>query len=161
MTLITRVLHRLEDSLLVLLLLAMIVLAGADILARSLFGGGLVWIPPLLRVMVLWLGLLGALLATRTREHIAIDLASRLAGPGLRRLLALISSVFAAVVCLLLAWHSQNFVRFAWEFGDVAFGRVPAWPLQIIIPLSFALMGLRFMLQGVQDLLAKTEGEAR
>ncbi|QQD23178.1 TRAP transporter small permease [Venatoribacter cucullus] len=161
MTAFFRILHRAEDGLLVLLLLAMIVLAGADILARSLFGGGLVWIPPLLRVMVLWLGLLGALLATRTREHIAIDLASRLAGPGLRRLLALISSVFAAMVCLLLAWHSQNFVRFAWEFGDVAFGRVPAWPLQIIIPLSFALMGLRFMLQGVQDLLAKTEGEAR
>lgn len=63
--------HRAEDSLLVLLLLAMILLAGFDILARSLFGGGVSWIPPLLRVLVLWLGLLGALLATRTREHIA------------------------------------------------------------------------------------------
>lgn len=155
------VIHRIEDGVLVALLLGMIVLAGVDILARTLFGGGIIWAQPLLRVMVLWLGLLGALLATRTREHIAIDLASRLAGPGLRRLLALISSVFAAMVCLLLAWHSQNFVRIAWEVGDVAFGRVPAWPLQIIIPLSFALMGLRFMLQGVQDLLAKTEGETR
>lgn len=161
MTTLTRILHRAEDGLLVLLLLAMIVLAGVDILARSLFGGGLVWIPPLLRVMVLWLGLLGALLATRSREHIAIDLASRLSGPTLRRVLAVISSVFAAGICLLIAWHSNNFVRFAWEFGDIAFGRVPAWPLQIIIPISFALMGLRFLLQGAQDLVAKPEGESR
>ena len=52
--------HRLEDSILVLLLLAMILLAGYDILARTLFGGGVSWIPPLLRVMVLWIGLLAA-----------------------------------------------------------------------------------------------------
>ncbi|WP_301387165.1 TRAP transporter small permease subunit, partial [Thalassolituus sp. UBA2590] len=71
-------LHRLEDSVLVLLLLAMIILAGYDILARSIFGGGVSWIPPLLRVMVLWIGLLGALLATRSREHISIDLISKL-----------------------------------------------------------------------------------
>ena len=161
MTAFFRILHRAEDGLLVLLLLAMIVLAGVDILARSLFGGGLVWIPPLLRVMVLWLGLLGALLATRTREHIAVDLASRLAGPKLGRLLNLISSLFAAAICLLIAWHSHNFVRFAWEFGDVAFGRVPAWPLQIIIPISFTLMGLRFLAQGIQDLLTKSQGEFR
>src|SRR5690606_436779 len=151
-----RILHRAEDGLLVLLLLAMIVLAGVDILARSLFGGGLVWIPPLLRVMVLWLGLLGALLATRSREHIAIDLASRLVGPGLRPVLVLVSSLFAAGICLLIAWHSYQFVRLAWEFGDVAFGRVPAWPLQIIIPISFTLMGLRFLAQGIQDLLTKS-----
>lgn len=155
-----RILHRSEDWLLVLLLLAMIVLAGVDILARSLFGGGVVWIPPLLRVMVLWLGLLGALLATRTREHIAIDLASRLAGPRLRSVLGILTSWFAAAVCLILAWHAQNFVRFAWEFGDIAFGRVPAWPLQIVIPFSFALMGLRFLLQSLQDIQTARRGES-
>ena len=83
MSLLIRALHRIEDSILVLLLLSMIVLAGVDILARLLFGGGIVWVTPLLRVMVLWVGLAGALVATRSREHIAIDLISRLApAPG-------------------------------------------------------------------------------
>lgn len=155
-----RLLHRAEDWLLVLVLLAMIVLAGMDILARSLFGGGVVWIPPLLRVMVLWLGLLGALLATRSREHISIDLAGRLAGPRLKSALGIVTSVFAAAVCLIIAWYSHNFVRFAWEFGDVAFGNVPAWPLQIIIPFTFGLMGLRFLLQTAQDLNTARRGES-
>jgi len=154
-------LHRLEDGVLVLLLLAMIILAGVDILARTLFGGGVVWVQPLLRVMVLWLGLLGALLATRSREHIAIDLINRLAGAQTRRWLGVLTSAFAAFICLVIAWNAQAFVRFAFEFGDVAFGRVPAWPLQLVIPLSFALMGLRFTLQALQQVRGQTaEAEA-
>lgn len=144
-----RAIHRGEDALLVIILLVMIVLAGVDIIARLLFGGGISWVPPFLRVLVLWLGLLGALLATRSREHIAIDLASRLAGPILRRVLAAVTALFAALVCGLIAWHSGLFVELAYEFGDVAFNRVPAWPLQLIIPISFGLMAIRFALQSV------------
>jgi len=150
-------LHKAEDTLLVSLLLAMIVLAGVDILARTLFGGGVLWIPPLLRIMVLWLGLLGALLATRSREHIAIDLINRLAPDSVARWLSVLTSLFAAVICALIAWHGQRFVQLAWEFGDVAFGRVPAWPLQLIIPISFGLMALRFAFQTVTAALGYTE----
>lgn len=146
------VLHRIEDGALVALLLAMILLAGVDILARTLFGGGIVWVQPLLRVMVLWIGLLGALLATRSREHIAIDLTSRLAGPVLKRWLSVITSAFAAFICAVVAINAQAFVSLAYEFGDVAFGRVPAWPLQTIIPLSFGLMSLRFAVQSLAAL---------
>lgn len=140
-----RCLHRVEDLFLVGLLLTMIVLAGIDILARWLFGGGISWIPPLLRIMVLWLGLLGALLATRTREHIAIDLVSRLAPDSVNRYLNAITQLFAASVCLIIAYHSQLFVNMAQEFNDIAFAQIPAWPLQAIIPFAFAGMGLRFL----------------
>lgn len=153
MTRITLWLHRIEDTLLISLLLAMIVLAGVDIIARAAFGGGIIWVPPLLRVMVLWLGLLGALLATRSREHIAIDLLNRLAGDSLKRAMAVITSMFAATVCGIIAWHSQEFVVSAREYGDIAFGQVPAWPLQIVIPLSFGLMALRFVIQAVSSAL--------
>ncbi|WP_419812546.1 TRAP transporter small permease [Bacterioplanoides sp.] len=141
--------HKAEDALLILLLLSMIILAGVDIIARSAFGGGIVWIPPLLRVMVLWLGLLGALLATRTREHIAIDIINRLAGAQVKRICAVLTSLFAAVVCGVIGWHSKEFVAGSLEYDDIAFARVPAWPLQLVIPLSFSLMALRFVIQSV------------
>ena len=147
MRLFIKYVRYIEDSILIGLLLAMVLLAGFDILARLLFGGGVAWVAPLLKVMVLWVGLLGALLATRTREHIAIDIVGRLAPPHIRQTLNIITSLFSALVCLLLAWYSQEFVRFAWKFGDIAFARVPAWPLQIIIPICFFFMGLRFLLQ--------------
>ena len=71
-------LHRAEDALLVLLLSAMIALASTQILLRNLFDSGFVWIDPLLRVLVLWLGLIGATVATRNNRHIRIDLLSKL-----------------------------------------------------------------------------------
>ncbi|TNC90457.1 TRAP transporter small permease [Thalassolituus sp.] len=147
--------HRAEDTVLVLLLLSMIVLAGYDILARSLFGGGVSWIPPLLRVMVLWIGLLGALLATRTREHISIDLISKLGGPLLNRVAASVTLLFAAAVCGLVGWYSAQYVQLAFEFQDIAFGEIPAWPLQLIIPFSFSLMALRFLIQGLASAAGK------
>lgn len=150
-------LHRLEDGVLVLLLLAMIVLAGYDILARSIFGGGVSWIPPLLRVMVLWIGLLGALLATRSREHISIDLISRLGGPTLNRIASTITLLFAAVVCGLVGWFSSQYVQLAFEYQDIAFADIPAWPLQLIIPFTFGLMGLRFFIQGIAAATGKEQ----
>lgn len=156
-----RALHWLEDSFLILLLLATVLLAGLDILVRLLFDGGIIWIPPTLRVLVLWLGLLGALLATRSHEHIAVDIVGRLAPARARRLINFITSIFAAVVCLLVAWHSQRFIQLAWEYGDIAFGRVPAWPLQIIIPISFLLMGLRFGIQSITSLVHFVRGGAQ
>lgn len=142
-----------EDTILVSLLLAMILLAGYDILARTLLGGGVAWIAPILKIMVLWVGLLGALLATRTKEHIAIDIVGRLAPTTIRQFLTVITSLFSAVICLLIAWYSQEFVRFSKEFGDIAFARIPAWPLQIIIPITFVLMGLRFLIHFVEAVL--------
>ena len=141
----TRWIHKLEDYILISLLLAMILLAGIDILARWIFGGGISWVPPLLRVMVLWLGLLGALLATRSREHIAIDVINRMVSPAVNCVLQAATQLFAAVVCLIIAYHSQLFVNMARDFNDIAFAQIPAWPMQIIIPFAFAGMGLRFL----------------
>ncbi|RMH22762.1 MAG: TRAP transporter small permease subunit, partial [Gammaproteobacteria bacterium] len=69
-------LHHLEDALIALLLLGMLGLAITQIIMRELLHSGLPWIDPLLRIAVLWLGLLGALLATRLDRHIEINLIS-------------------------------------------------------------------------------------
>src|SRR5690554_7404246 len=145
----TKYIRLVEDAILVTLLMIMILLAGFDILARSLFGGGVVWIPPILKIMVLWVGLLGALLATRTREHIAIDIVGRLAPFTLRQFLLVITSLFSAVVCLLIVWYSQEFVHFWKEFGDLAFVGLVVWQLQLIFLISFFLLGLGFSFQTI------------
>ena len=54
-----------EDSLMVILLSATILLAASQIVLRNLFDSGLIWADPTLRIMVLWLSLLGAIAATR------------------------------------------------------------------------------------------------
>ena len=141
-----RRLHQLEDGLLASVLTLMLTLAMADIVLRLIAGGGPIWIQPLLQVLVLWLGLLGALLASRSQEHIAIDVISRFVGPLGKRICGVSGMVFAATVCALVAISSVDFVKSSLEYQDTAFAQLPAWPLQMIIPLSFSLMALRFCL---------------
>ena len=105
--------------------------------------------------MVLWVGLAGAMVATRSREHIAIDLVSRLAPPAFSRIINVVTLAFAACVCVLIAWHSTIFVNMTHEFDDRAFSDLPAWILQAIIPVSFGFMGLRFALQSLMALVGK------
>ena len=96
-------LHRAEDALLVFLLSAMIVLAATQILLRNFLDSGFVWIDPLLRVLVLWLGLIGATVATRNNRHIRIDLLSRFFSRNVHRLIQSIIGQISAWTCLVIA----------------------------------------------------------
>jgi len=141
------VLARLEDGLLAGLLGVLIVLASAQILLRNVFDTGVAWIGPLLRYGVLWLGLLGALCATRTREHIAIDALERVLPPRGRALSGALSSGFTSGVCALIAYHGGRLVWMDREAGALAFAAVPAWCTELVIPLCFAGMAVRFALR--------------
>jgi len=129
-----------------LLLLSMILLATGQIVMRNLWDTGLPWSDPLLRVMVLWLGLLGAMAATRHREHISIDVLSRFLPSRWQRISRLVTDLFSATICAIIAYHATEFVLMEREDGMIAFANVPAWVCESIIPIGFAVMALRFLL---------------
>lgn len=139
-----RVLHRVEDGVIVTLLGAMITLGATQVVLRNLLHTGLTWGEPTMRLLVLWLGLLGALAATRERRHIAIDVVSRFLPPPARRWLEALNSLLAGTVCAVLAYHGARFVYMDYGFGTLAFARVPAWLTELVIPFGFGAMALRF-----------------
>lgn len=139
-------LHRVEDGLLALLLTTMIVLAGTQILLRNFFDSGIVWIDPLLRVLVLWLGLIGATVAARHNKHIRIDLLSRFFERNTHRLIQSLIGQISGWTCLVIAWHGLDWIRLDYSDAVTWFGDIPAWAVEIIVPLAFALIGLRYLL---------------
>lgn len=142
-------LHRVEDGILALLLFAMILIASSQIFLRNLFDSGLVWADPLLRVMVLWLGLLGALAATRENKHIRIDLLKRLLSLKWRVAVKIFNNLFSTVITAILAYHSMRFVMMEYEAKSKVFLDIPAWTMELILPLAFLLMSLRFLIHFV------------
>jgi len=145
----TKRLHRAEDALLVLLLSTMIVLASTQILLRNLLDSGFVWIDPLLRVLVLWLGLIGATVATRNNRHIRIDLLSKLFSRNTHRLIQSVIGQVSAWTCLVVAWYGFKWIQMDYVDGVTSFAGVPAWLLEVIIPVTFALIGLRYLIMSV------------
>ena len=142
-------LHRAEDGLLVFLLSAMILLAAAQIVLRNFLDSGFVWIDPLLRVLVLWLGLIGATVATRNNKHIRIDLLSKLFSRNTHRLIQSVIGQISAWTCLVIAWYGFKWIQMDFEDGLTSFAGIPAWMLEVIIPVTFALIGLRYLIMSV------------
>lgn len=135
-----------ETFLLVVVLGAMITLAAGQIVLRNFWGIGFAWADEALRIMVLWVTMLGAVAASRDQRHVSIDALSRYLPPGLQRPVAALVRLFAGVVCLVLTWYSYTFVEGSRAAGDQMLGgAVPAWFIQLIIPVGFGLLGYRYL----------------
>lgn len=145
--------HICEDLLLAGMLIGMILLAAAQILLRNLLDWNFAWGDPVVRVLVLWVGMIGAMAASRQDEngktrHISVDVLSPLLRGWHLHLSRLLTSLFAAGICGLLCWHCARFVAEEMQFGATGVAGIPVWVFQSVLPAAFAIMTLRFALNG-------------
>ncbi|MBU1343904.1 MAG: TRAP transporter small permease [Proteobacteria bacterium] len=139
------VLQKIEDGILIGLLLLMILMAVLQIFLRNLFDSGVLWGDPLVRILVLWIGLIGAMVASRNNHHISIDVISRYLPDSIRRLTNLATAVFTFLVCSVMAYYSFGFVIMEKNDGLTAFANIPVWICESIIPFSFAVISIRYL----------------
>jgi tripartite ATP-independent transporter DctM subunit len=146
-----------ERALVAFLLLAMVLLPAASTVSRRLIGRELPGSAVLAQHITLWVGFLGALLATVTGNHLALS-TLEVMKPGWRRRAArFFGLAVSAACCALLAWASLRLVQAEWDgFGVVAFGIRVAWS-QLVMPAGFGVMALRFAWRAGDD----AEGGAR
>ena len=142
-----------ESTLLTLLLSALILLASSQILLRNVFSSGLAWGYGLVRLLVLWLALLGAVAASRENKQIRIDLLSRSLSGIWQRVAWITTDLFTAIITGLLAWHSWRFVQESRLYGDTLLDDSPAWVFQLILPAGFLLICYRYVVRVVREAL--------
>ncbi|MFH1139286.1 MAG: TRAP transporter small permease [Pseudomonadota bacterium] len=141
-----------EDGLLVGLLLLMIGLAVGQIVFRNILDGGFVWGDALVRQLVLWLCLIGAMIGSRQGKHINIDVVTRYLPGRARTACTAVVEFCAAIVCGVVLYHSLRFIKLEYADGFIAFGKVPTWVCESIIPLGFAVIGLRYLVLSLKNL---------
>ena len=156
-----------ENALCCLIVLAIMGVAVWRIVVREAeWQVNAMWADPFLKHAVLWLTLIGAALATKDRNHINIDVVGRLLKGRWRSACQVLTSLFSTVICALLAYACCRFVldqRTAfidqtYDSSGTIFGNVPAWHAQAVMPVAFAIMSLRFLLQTVEDAYAVVMG---
>lgn len=147
-----------EDAVLVIVLGGMILLAAAQIVMRNVFNFGFIWSDELLRMLVLWLALAGAVAASRTDKHINVAVLDRFLPAKVKSAVKIVIHLFTAGVCGVVTWHSVLFVQTSREFGDILMGSVPAWWPQLILPVGFGLICYRYTLFVIDGLVRLTTG---
>ncbi len=146
---VLRAIRAFERVLLTVLLSAMVALGLLQVLLRNLFQTGWPWAEPLLGIGLLWLTMLGALAATGSGRHIALDALSHALPLKARAVLARVNSVLAAAVCGALTVAAWRYVSFQRELMDGVLLGLPRWSYTLVLPVAFGLMALRFLARAV------------
>ena len=148
---IDRFLEQIEGHLIVFLLSLMIFLSFGQMLLRNLFDMGIIWGDTLLRQWVLWLGFIGASIAARNDKHISIEVFSNLSSHAWKRYIKVFTSIIAAIISGFLTWAAWSFMIFEKESESLLFLDIPVWIFQVILPYSFLVIALRFIISGVES----------
>jgi TRAP-type C4-dicarboxylate transport system permease small subunit len=136
-----------ENTLLVLMLAAMVLLAATQIVLRNFMDTGIAGAEQVLRLLVLWVAFMGAVAASREGKHIHIDAVARWLPGRAKAWTGALADLFTFSICLVLAWQSVRYLLKSMETAEKAIGSFPVWMAASILPLAFSLIALRYGLR--------------
>ncbi|MCK5077344.1 MAG: TRAP transporter small permease [Calditrichia bacterium] len=142
---INNTMAQIETWILVTITLSMVFGAFLQVVLRGLFNTGFEWGDIVIRHLVLWIGFIGASLATKQEKHINIDVFARFAGKKHKTIARIVTDIFAIIISLILAKAGYDFVLSEIEFSTPLFGNVKPYYFEIIIPIGYLLIALRFL----------------
>jgi TRAP-type C4-dicarboxylate transport system permease small subunit len=127
----------------------MVVIAFLQVILRNFFSFSILWGDPLLRHLVLWIGFLGASLATREDRHINIDALYRILRPTWQPRVRFVTNLFSAFVSGFLVRAAFVFVRDEFSAQSTLFLGIPLGLFVSIILIGFIVITLRFLLKAL------------
>jgi C4-dicarboxylate transporter, DctQ subunit len=139
------------STILISLLAVMLLMGFTQVVLRNFFSTGILWADVLLRHVVLWVAFLGAIVATGERRHITIDALTKVLSERGRKIAGIVTGIASVIVSYYLTNASYRFLIDEMEFGGTLILDIPIWIFQLIIPLGFGLMMLRFGMHVVGD----------
>ncbi len=102
------------------------------------------WLDDLISALLLWFVMIGSAVAAGHCRHLRVQGCESWLPPPLAKATRRLSFLAAALVSLMLAWHGLQAVLMEFEFNQLAFGRIPVWVVQLIVPIGFVVMSARF-----------------
>jgi len=141
---VEQALVKIESFIAAFSLFALLALSLFQIILRNFFDFGYAEIDIINRNLLIICGAMGAVIATSTLRHIKIDALTTIMTPRQCNLLRCPISLFAATVCLFMAYYAGIFVHDEWEYAPA--NERWALPFNLIYPAGFGLLALHFLL---------------
>lgn len=133
-----------EHQLAGLALIAIVFLPIVEVVGRALIGVGVPGSIDYVRHLTLWVAFLGAAIAADQEKHLALGFATFLTGRA-RAAASMIAGAVATAVALTLAWAAFDMVDADRAAATTLGGFMPQWVAEMVMPIGFALMGLRLL----------------
>ncbi|MFQ5538712.1 MAG: TRAP transporter large permease subunit, partial [Gemmatimonadota bacterium] len=142
---VTTIGRRAEDALTVAALLTMGILPVLELVLRTFLHTGVPGTSGAVQNLTLWVGFLGAMIAAREGRHLNLSTGMVVIPPRLQGVATMLAATVSTAVASGLFWASLQFVRAEMESPASIAGWVPIWVVEAILPVSFAIITLRFV----------------
>ena len=147
---LSRLYGRLLDVLMAaacLLLLAMTLLIGADVVGRNARAGGIPWSGEVSEDILYLLTLLTAPWLLRQGRHIRVDILVRALPARLGWLLEWVGDILGLACSLYFVWYGWKVLAASYASGAISIKTLvtPEWWLLVPLPVAFALFAIEFV----------------
>jgi C4-dicarboxylate transporter DctQ subunit len=143
---IEKIMNRLEEGAIILLLTAMTLLTFVQVVLRYVFNSGIVWALEATTYMFAWLVLVGMSYGVKVGFHIGIDAVVKLLPSRGQRVVGVLAGLLCLLYAVLLFYGGYNYIDTMLMLGvhaeDIP---LPRWLLSIILPIGFGLLALRLL----------------
>jgi len=141
---------RLLDGLMLLaclLLLAMTLLIGADVIGRNAGRGGIPWSGEVSEDILYLITLLAAPWLLRRGQHIRVDILLRAVPPRVGWLLEWAGDLLGLACSAYFVWYGWTVLATSYRAGAISIKTLvtPEWWLLTPLPLGFALLAIEFI----------------
>ncbi|WP_028293909.1 TRAP transporter small permease [Oceanobacter kriegii] len=141
-----RIINRLEDILIGLLLVTITLLVFIEVVARFGFNTGIHWVQEATLLTSAWMTLLGSAWLVRERAHICVDALTDRLAPQVRKWVLLVAIAIGLVYCGMFLKSSWVYVSklhmIGIELEDIA---IPKWTVVSGLLVGFGLLTLRLL----------------
>ncbi|MCG6950851.1 MAG: TRAP transporter small permease [Betaproteobacteria bacterium] len=140
-----RLIERLEEALIALLLTVMTLITFSQVVARYVFNYSFVWALELNTFLFAWLIFLGAAYGVREGAHIGVDALVKSLSPAKARVTAIAATLLCMVYAVLVIVGGWIYVSKMYQVGIMAEDiPIPQWVPRLVLPIGGALLFLRF-----------------
>ncbi len=152
-----KILDRLEEWIISLMLLAMTGLTFLQVVMRYVFNSGMTWALELTTVFFAVMIFVGVSYGVRVGSHIGVDALVKLMSPGKRKAVSILAVVLCLVYVGFILTGSMQYVLKMKDVGiELEDMPIERWQVLAVMPLGMVLTGFRFL----QVLYALATGRA-
>jgi tripartite ATP-independent transporter DctM subunit len=123
----------------------MVVLPILEIVWRRAFSHGIPGSGPIVQHLTLWVGFLGAAIASRDGKLLALATGTFIPRGRWRFAADIVAAAFGAWSAVVLAGGGWQMAAIEREAGTTIGADIPAWVAQIVLPIAFALIAVRLV----------------
>ena len=120
----------------------------AQVLGRTLFDRPISGYIDFVELSMATFAFLGIAYCQREGGHVRMDMFVRMARGRLQWAMELFGTLLALVIVGVLIWYGYDHFLRAWRLGDSTIdAELPVWPSKLLVPIAFALLWLRLLVQ--------------